>query len=347
MKNKKIILFLIGGIIIIGLMISFLFYNQGISAVSSQDEEVIVNIESGSSASQMLDILDEAGLVKNKLCGKIFLKLNHFDNLQANTYIFNKNMSLKEIFSIIENPDFEYILKFKLTVRDGNTIPQVAKDFAELLEISSDEVMKKWSDKEYLQSLIDEYWFIDESILNADIMYPLEGYLYPETYFVTEQDPTIESLTKLALDMMDKKLTPYKDDIEKLNWTPHQFLTFVSVVERESLFDEDRPKIAGVFMNRLAADMLLQSDITVNYAWQRTGVNVSTAHLQIDSKYNTYKYVGLPIGPVSTVSAQTMDACVNYEHHDYLYFFAKEDGTVLYSQTYKEHQKTVKDNKWY
>lgn len=347
MKNKKIILFLIGGIIIIGLMISFLFYNQGISAVSSQDEEVIVNIESGSSASQMLDILDEAGLVKNKLCGKIFLKLNHFDNLQANTYIFNKNMSLKEIFSIIENPDFEYILKFKLTVRDGNTIPQVAKDFAELLEISSDEVMKKWSDKEYLQSLIDEYWFIDESILNADIMYPLEGYLYPETYFVTEQDPTIESLTKLALDMMDKKLTPYKDDIEKLNWTPHQFLTFVSVVERESLFDEDRPKIAGVFMNRLAADMLLQSDITVNYAWQRTGVNVSTTHLQIDSKYNTYKYVGLPIGPVSTVSAQTMDACVNYEHHDYLYFFAKEDGTVLYSQTYKEHQKTVKDNKWY
>lgn len=338
---------IIGGICVALMIIGFVFYQQGISAVSSNDDEVIVNIESGSTATQMLNTLDEAGLVKNKLCGKIFLKFHHFDNLQANTYVFKKNMSLSQIFSIMENPEFEYILKSQLTIKEGNTIPEVAKSFAEILNISSDEVIQQWNQKDYLSKLIDEYWFIDESILDPDLLYPLEGYLYPETYYVTQQDPTVESLTKLALDMMDEKLKVYQDDIDKLKWTPHQFLTFASIVERESLFDEDRAKIAGVFMNRLNANMLLQSDITVNYAWQRTGVDVSIDHLKIDSKYNTYKYTGLPVGPISTISQVTLDACAHYEKSDYLFFFAKEDGTVLYSKTYEEHQQVVKENKWY
>ena len=346
MKNKKII-GIISGIAVVLIVAMIVFYNVGISSASSKDEEVIVTIEQGSTASQMLDVLDEAGLVKNKLCGKIFLKLNHYDNLQANTYVLNKNMSLSKIFSIIENPDIQYILLSKLTIKEGTTIPEVAKEFAEILNISADEVIEQWDDQEYLKSLIDEYWFIDESILDKDILYPLEGYLYPETYYITEQEPDLKSMTKLALDMMDERLSSYQEDIEKMGWTPHQFLTFASVVERESLFDEDRPKIAGVFMNRLNKDMLLQSDITVNYAWQRTGVDVSITHTQIDSRYNTYKYTGLPVGPISTVSKVTIESCIHYTHHDYYYFFAKKDGTVIYSRTYKEHQKAVEENKWY
>lgn len=346
MKNKKII-GIISGIIVVLIVGMIIFYNVGISATSSKDEEVIVTIEQGSTASQMLNTLDEAGLVKNKLCGQIFLKLNHYDNLQANTYVLNKNMSLSQIFSVIEDPDIQYILLSKLTIKEGTTIPEVAKEFAGILDISADEVIKQWDDQDYLQSLIDEYWFMDESILDKDILYPLEGYLYPETYYITEQEPDLKSMTKLALDMMDERLSAYQEDIEKMGWTPHQFLTFASVVERESLYDEDRPKIAGVFMNRLNKDMLLQSDITVNYAWQRTGVDVSVAHTQIDSRYNTYKYTGLPIGPISTVSKITIESCINYAHHDDYYFFAKEDGTVIYSHTYKEHQKAVEENRWY
>lgn len=348
MKNKKTIFIVIGIIIAIAIIGSVIFYNQGISAVSSKDEEVIVKIESGSGAIQILDTLDESGLVHNKLCGKIFLKLNHYDKLQANTYILNKNMSLAEIFSIIENPDFQYIVKSKLTIKEGTTIPEVAKAVGKVLDMSDEDVIKAWKKQDYLKLLMKDYWFIDESILNTELLYPLEGYLYPETYYVTDDAPTIENVTKLALDMMDQKLSPYKEQIKSLGWTPHQFLAFASVVERESGQDEkDRPNIAGVFMNRLKQNMLLQSDITVNYAWQRTGVNVSTSHLMIDSKYNTYKYTGIPIGPISTVPATTMEACLNYTHHDYLYFFAKEDGTILYSKTYEEHQKTVKENKWY
>jgi len=347
MKNKKTIFMILGVCLAVLLIAAFIFYHHGISAVSSQNEEVIVRIEPGTNATQMLDALDEAGLVNNKLCGKIYLKLNHFTNLQANTYIFNKTMSLPEIFSIIENPDFEYILKSKLTIKEGNTIPEVAQSFAEVLNVSQEDILKQWSDQDYLKSLIDEYWFIDQSILNSDIMYPLEGYLFPETYYITEENPTIESVTKLSLDMMDQKLSAYQDKIKEMNWTPHQFLTFASLVERESLFDEDRPKIAGVFMNRLKAGMRLQSDVTVNYAWQRTGVNVTYSHLEIDSRYNTYKYVGLPVGPISTISQVTMEACLNYTQHDDLFFFADENGKVYYSKTLDEHEEIVKKYKWY
>ena len=326
---------------------AFIFYKDSISAVSKTSEKVTVRIDSGLGAYQVLDKLEEEGLIKNKKAAKLYVKLNHINSAQANTYILDKTMSLKEIFKILENPDDEHTVHVKFTVKDGNTIPQVSEEAASLLNITAEEVINKWSDPEYLNSLIDNYWFIDNSILNSDIMFPLEGYFYPETYYITEENPTIEDITKYALDMMNEKLTPYKDSISSMNWTPHQFLTFVSIVERESLFDEDKAKIAGVLINRLNIDMLLQVDCTVNYAWQKTGIEVSYDHLKIDSKYNTYMYKGLPAGPISTVSEDTIKDCINYDHNDYIYFFAKEDGSVIYSKTIEEHNAAVENNKWY
>ena len=347
MKKKKTIFLAIGiiAVLIIGMIV---FYFNGISSPSSKSEEIIVKIEKGSTPKSILNTLNEYGLVKNKLCGEVFLKLNTYNDLQANTYILNKNMSLSQIYEALRGKDYQYILKSELTIKDGKTIEEVAQSFADILDISKEEVIKQWADKRYLNTLIDQYWFIDKSILNKDIMYPLEGYLYPETYYISDENPTLESMTKLALDMMDEKLTPLKDSIKKLGWTPHEFLTFTSVVERESGKNpDDKNMIAGVFINRLNKNMLLQSDITVNYAWQRTGVDVSVSHLKIDSKYNTYKYTGLPVGPISTVLEDTMKRCIDYTHHDYLYFFADKNGKVIYSQTYDEHKKVVKENKWY
>ena len=196
MKNKKLI-GIIAGFVVVFILGCVIFYNVGISSVSSKDEDVIVTVEQGSTSSSILDTLDEAGLVKNKLCGEIFLKLNRYDHLQANTYILNKNMSLADIFSLIENPDVNHIVLSKLTIKEGTTIPEVAQSFADILDISSEEVIKQWDDQQYLQSLIDEYWFIDDSILDSDILYPLEGYLYPETYYITEEEPDLKSMTKL------------------------------------------------------------------------------------------------------------------------------------------------------
>lgn len=346
--KKKIISIVIVLLVILmgGTALAIGCYHNGIAAVSEESKEVIVTVESGQSAYSILKTLNEQGLVKNVTCGKIYLKLNKIDHLQAYTYRLNENMSLSEMFSIMENPSEEQIVQRKVTILEGHTIPEIADAIAESMEMDASEVLSKISDENFLRTLMDTYWFLNEDILQDGIQYALEGYLYPDTYFLGDNN-TVEDVIGTSLDAMDTYLTSHKEEIEALGWTPHQFLTFASIVERESLFDEDRPKIAGVFWNRLKINMKLQSDITVNYAWGRSGVDVSYDHLKIDSPYNTYKYAGLPIGPISTVSAITMDSCIHYEEHDYLFFFAKQDGTVLYSKTLEEHNQVIAENKWY
>lgn len=340
---------LILAIIVVLLAGGLFFYVHGISAADpGNKDKIVVTIENGTGVLQILNQLDEEGLVQNKLCGKILVKLSSFDNIQANTYILNKDMTLTEIFEAMNTGDPKYISQSKFTIIEGATIPQAAEAIAKESGLSEKDILAKWSDQEYLKKLMSQYWFITEDILDPGLKYPLEGYLYPETYFLPGENPDIEKITAIMLDKMDRELSSIKGDIEsKLNMSVHEFLAFSSVVERESLFEKDRAKIAGVFKNRLDQDMALQSDITVLYALGRTGVKVSVAETQVDSPYNTYKNKGLPVGPICAVPLSTMKDCINYESSDYLFFFAKQDGTVLYSKTYEEHQKLVKENKWY
>ncbi|MCB6993723.1 endolytic transglycosylase MltG [bacterium 210820-DFI.6.37] len=344
---KTIVIIL--AVIVVLLAGGLIFYVHGISAADPGNKnKVVVTVENGTSVLRILDQLDEEGLVRNKFCGKVLVKLSSLTDIKANTYVLSKDMTLTEIFDAMNTGDTKYISQSKVTIIEGATIPQAAEAIAKESGLSEKSILAKWSDEEYLKELIDQYWFLTEDILDPDLKYPLEGYLYPETYFLPEENLDIEKITASMLDKMDQELTPLQSDISsKLDMSVQEFLAFASVVERESLFEEDRPKIAGVFKNRLDQDMALQSDITVLYALGRTGVKVSVAETQVDSPYNTYKNKGLPIGPICAVPASTMKACVDYEPSDYLFFFATEEGKVLYSKTYEEHQKIVEENKWY
>lgn len=362
-KTQKIIIGAIAGITIVVLALVFFYFN-GQGAVSSKSEEVVVEI-SGSTSS-VLNQLDKAGLLKSKTVASIYTKFNSY-SFKANVYVLNKNMDLKTILKILEG-DKNYISTAKITILDGNTIPECASQVAKALDIEVDttnlndeqilaaktqKVLEKWADKEYLQTLVDKYWFLDQCILGNEIMFPLEGYFGPETYVITSKKTTIEDVTKMMLDQMDKNLSAIKDKIAEFkingnNVTVHQFLSLASVVQCEASGNKDvQTKIAGVFMHRLEINMRLGSDVTVNYANQIKTVAVTYNHLEVDSKYNTYKYEGLPIGPISTISNEILDSCLNYQKTDDLFFFALKDGTVIFSKTYGEHQQVVKENKWY
>lgn len=348
-RNNKIKIILIVVIIAIVLITGgSMMYLNGIGAVDSGNKETVtVDIPEGSGASYIVQILDEQGLVKNTTFAKIHARIGGYDSLQANSYMFSKSMTLPEMFEAINTGDFNYISKEKFTIIEGASIPQAAEAIAVEMPFTADEIIKKWSDKDYLESLIKKYWFLTDDILNKEIMYPLEGYIYPETYFVTTEAPSIEEITTSILDKTDEELTARKAEITASGRTIHEFLTLASIVENESLFEKDRPMIAGVFINRLDKDMPLQSDITVLYALQEKRVDVTYDDLEVESKYNTYKNTGLPVGPVCAVPGRTMDDVLNYEKSDYLYFFATEDGKVIYSKTVEEHNKAVKDNMWY
>jgi len=323
------------------------YYITGIGAVSKDGEDVIFTVADGSTANSVISDLDEAGLIRSELAARIYVKI-HKPALIQNTYKLNTSMSLDRMFTIMENAESDYVINTKLTITEGGTIPDAAKSVGEILNMTKKEVIAAWADETYIKTLCNDYWFMDaDTLLDDDILYPLEGYFYPETYYINSSEPTLDDITRTMLDQMDEALTERKDKIEAMDFSVHEFLTLGSIVAAESLYEDDMPKIAGVFINRMNKDMKLQSDVTVNYGLQRTGVKLTAKMLKSKSKYNTYKYKGLPVGPIGTVQETVMDAVLNYTKHDYYYFFAKEDGTVIYSETYEEHQAAVEKYKWY
>jgi len=346
-KGLKGLIIVLVLLLLAGAGAGFMMFQSGVEAVSGESEEVVVKIESGSGYYQIIETLDAAGLIKDKTMAKVYVKVFAPDNLQANTYVLNRNMDLETMLSIISTGDFQYLLKTSFTVIDGSTVPAAAESIAQALGFETSDILAKWSDPAFLKELIQEYWFLTDAILDGQIYYPLEGYIYPETYFVVEEEPTIETITRYCLDLMDEKLSPHKDRIAQLGMTAHEFLSLASVIQDESLFEEDYKTIAGVFHNRLETGMPLQSDSTVLYALQEKYINVSLSDLEVDSPYNTYKYAGIPVGPICSVREGVLDACANPEDHNYYYFFAKEDGEVLFAETLADHNRNVQQNLWY
>ena len=347
-NKKKIIPVIIAAVVVLAVICGVFIYNSGLAPTDKNNkDDVIVTVEQGSSAYEILDALADKGLVKSKLSAKLYMKLNSPDNLQAYTYVLNKSMSFKEILGIIEAGDLKYVMTSKFTIIEGSTAADAAKNIAKELSVTEDELKSTWNDEAYLKKLIKKYWFLTDDILNQDLICPLEGFLYPDTYFIIKENPTTKDITEQILDNTEAKLGTIKDEMEKYDGSLFELMTLSSIVENESLYEEDRPKIAGVFVNRLAKDMPLQSDITVLYPLGEKRVDVRESDLQVDSKYNTYKHAGLPVGPVCSPAVDTIKDTINYDKNDYLYFFATEDGKVLYSKTYEEHLKNIEENGWY
>ena len=347
--KKKQKPFVFAGLAVLFILVLVLgFYTMGLRSVDSKDtNNITVNIPVGTGASGVVYILDDAGLVRNTLCAKVNARIGGYNSLQANTYVFNKSMSFPEMMRAINTGDFNYISKQSINIIAGYRIPQVAEAMAAELPYSQKEILKKWSDKKFLKELINDYWFLTKDILDDDILYPLEGYFYADTYFITDENSSIEEATRMFLNRMDKELTSRKDGIKELGFSVHEFLTLTSIVTKEGGdIDEDLPTVAGVFMNRLKEGMSLGSDVTVNYIYQEDKVNLKQSQLNNDSPYNTRKHAGLPPSPICAVLNSRMDAVINYADTDYLFFYGCPDGTVIFSKTQAEHDKAAADNPW-
>lgn len=321
-------------------------YLNGLGPVSpGSDEEVTVEIPSGSGASYIVDILNENGLVKNRTAAKINAKIGGYDSLQANTYILSPSMTFPEIMDVINTGDFDYLSKQSFEVPDGARLEQVADLMSKNLGFSKKKIMKTWSNETYLRELIDRYWFLTDEILKDDVMYPLEGYLYADTYYLTAESNSIKGLTEMCLDQMDQALSERQDEIAASGRTIHEFLTLTSIVTKEATA-ADQAGVAGVFMNRLRNGMSLGSDVTVCYIFQEDRVDLKVSQLSSENPYNTRKFAGLPPGPICQVIGSAMDAVLNYEPNDYLFFFAGPDGTVYYAATEAEHEKNISEHPW-
>ena len=194
------------------------------------------------------------------------------------------------------------------------------------------------------------YPFLQERPAGAS----LEGYLFPDTYWLPEKDATARDLVARQLDNFAAQVIPLYASATASGTTTlglHDVLTLASIVEREAVVPEERPTIAGVYLNRLATDMLLNADPTVQYAlgyqpdteqWWKTPVTLEE-YSAVDSPYNTYLYTGLPPGPIAAPGLNSIQAVLNPERHGYLYFVALPDGSGrhVFAETFAEHQQNV------
>ena len=351
-KNKKkprIIFKIIMFIIIISMigLCGFCYLNT--LPMSSKSSEVTFKIDEGSSIRDISSTLKDNDLIRSEYFFLAYAKINNITDIKAGDYIINKNKSLKQITDILQKGSNVKNKEVTITFKEGKNMRYIARIIDEKTSNTKDDVFNLLKDKDYINSLIKEYWFLDETILDENIYYPLEGYLHPDTYNF-EVNASVKDIFKKMLDAQDEILTNEKENITKSNLSIHQFLTLASMVESEGVNLEDRKNIAGVFINRLNKGMTLGSDVTTYYAVKVDlgERDLYKSEINSDNPYNTRnaKNAGkLPIGPICNPSKEAIDASINYTANNYLYFVADKNMKVYFNETDEGHNKTIKELK--
>lgn len=338
-----IFLFLLGIFLLVMAEICIIFAEP----VDKKDgTNIDIVIPNGSSAKRIAKILKENDLIKNELYFTLYVKYNSKKSLKAATYKLSKSMNLDEIVKSLEEGSTYDPEALVITFKEGERITSYAEAIAKKTDYTKEEVLKLMQDRIYISSLINDYWFLTDTILNVNIYYPLEGYLAPETYFF-KKDASIEDIIKRLLDEEEKKLEKYKDEITEANI--HEILTMASIVELEGTNTENRKAIVGVFNNRLNIGMNLGSDVTTYYGLQASMKNdLTSEQFASINPYNTRASNmngKLPIGPICNPQDSSIEASINPDINDYYYFVADKYGNIYFTRTGKEHQAKVAEIK--
>lgn len=336
-----ILLFVIG----VGALAGWAYY--GMQPVAHSDQAVQIEIKAGTGSSTIADQLQQKGLIKSSLLFKGFLKVkSQGNNFQAGVYEFKPGISYQDIITKLNAGDVVKTEMVRFTIPEGYTVSQIAEKLAG-------------------EGIVDQKKFVEiaktgkgltgnllQRIPNSsNLMYTLEGYLFPETYEM-KKGSTEQEIIERMLGETQKRLDSISDLDAKLkqqNLTFNEMMTLASLIEREVVVDAERNKVAGVIYNRLAkGDMKLEIDATVQYLLGKPKERLYNSDLRRqDSPYNTYLYAGLPPGPIAAPSMKSIEAALAPESSDYLFYVTKKDGSGehLFAKTYKEHLNNIKKSK--
>ena len=344
MKNRKVLITLIAVVsMLLVIACGFLYFQLSLQPASSQSQSVEFTVEQGESTNSVIARLDDEDIIRNATMAKIY---NKFAGLEAKAgnFILDPSWSTQEILRFLNNASNSGGGGIRVTLREGLWAKDVAAELEGALGIPAAELIALWNDESYLRELISQYEFLSEDILNPAYRVKLEGYLFPETYSFAKGCDAREA-TKIMLDHFQTIYDKYKGDINSSGMTVHEVVTFASVIQYEATKREDMFLIAGVFKNRLNAQQTLGSSVTICYALYEEHENAWDCETNsgIDSPYNTYLNLGLPVGPVSNPGEDAFNAAIHPEETDYYYFLAdiKGDGTVYYSHTLQEHEEKL------
>lgn len=320
---RYILILIIVGVLIIagGLGAIYLVPNT----FAQDDGTQVLVIEKGQTGTEIADMLYERGLIRSTQGFKLWLYLSGTnDKLQTGHYQIPNKVTVRELISLLQEGHVESI---RVTIPEGYTVGDIA------IVLEKNQIMKA---KDFLA---EAKTFVPYPYMKGTrpATYPVEGFLFPSTYEIPV-GATPREVIQMMADEMNRYLTPaVKKQIQAQHMSIHDFVTLASIVERESLFDADRPTIAGVFKKRLAHGIPLQSDATISYVLGYAKEDVTIGDTQLQSPYNTYVSKGLPPGPIANPGKKALDAVLHSEDTEYLYFVADKDGHNHFSKTYEEH----------
>ncbi|MFD2065368.1 endolytic transglycosylase MltG [Pontibacter silvestris] len=310
------------------LFVSFSYYGYQIvytANVDTKDQDTYVYIPTGATYEQALDSVEATGTIIDKLSLRFMAKLMDYDkSVKPGRYKIENGWGNRQLIGKLRLGDQNPV---KLTFNNIRLRSQLADKLAIEVEPSATEIDQLLNDQEYLQTL----GFDTTTVVSMFV---------PNTYEVY--------WTTTARELMERMKTEYnkfwtadrKAKAEELGLTPKEVSTLASIVQAETIKNDEKPRVAGVYLNRLNRGMLLQADPTVVFGvGDFTIRRVLNVHLQHDSPYNTYMYKGLPPGPINVPAISSIDAVLNPEKHNYIYFCAKEDfsGYHSFAVTQAEH----------
>ncbi|WP_214737563.1 endolytic transglycosylase MltG [Exiguobacterium sp. s162] len=334
-------------VIATGSALTYVFVKRSIEPIdSSSTETVEIEVPLGAGSGYIGELLEENGLVRSSTIFRFYTRFKNESSFQAGTYTLSPSQSIDELIETLQTGKVIVVPDIKLVIPEGFTIDQVIARLAKVAEIPKEEISEQLSDREYIQSLVNEHEMLTEEVLQEGIYHPLEGYLFPATYEFNKGVTLNEIIDEMLLPT-ESMYQEYKDRLADSGRTFHETLALASVVEKEAVSTEDRKEIAGVFENRLNDGMKLQSDPTVWYGTGETSIFTSFADLENDSLYNTYRYEGIPIGPIAAVSRDAFEAVLNPNDTENIYFYARPpregfpNGEVLFEVDYEDHQQNV------
>ncbi|GAX02690.1 aminodeoxychorismate lyase [Secundilactobacillus pentosiphilus] len=349
--GQKIITGVVSVLVILLIVSGVVFYHYFQSALkplNPKSEEVVqVDIPMGASSKQIGSILQDKKIVKNGSVFNYYVKSHNYSELRAGYYQLKASMTLNQVAKRLQQGGTSEPIQSsrgKVLIPEGAGIADIANKISSTTDFSKAEFLSLMKNQSYMKSLEKRYPdLLSSSMTSKGVRYHLEGYLYPATYIVNKH-MSLKGLVNQMVAHTNDELSPYYKKIKKQKLTVQQVMTLASLVEREGVSQSYRRQISGVFFNRIAQGMPLQSDVAVEYAIGHHKQHLSSKDLQSDSPYNLYKFAGYGPGPFNNPSMSAIQAVLNPSDRSkgYLYFVANtKTGKIYFSKSLSEHNKRV------
>ncbi len=300
--------------------------------------DINFTVNKGEVVSIISNNLEDKKIVLNSNLFKLYFNNIIKKPIRSGNYVFLGSYNIPKVASVLITNAEPLVKTKKITIPEGWNKYDISRYLSENTKYKYDEILDFIDNKYKDGVLVDKFPFISDKYI-----FNLEGYLYPDTYEIYE-DANLETIfSKMLSNFKVKVIDDYKlDNYNRL----YEIIKMASVIEKETKLDKDRPIVASVINNRIEAKMRLQMDSTVVYFTKNRDNMAIAEDKWTENDYNTYRKLGLPIGPISNPGIKSIDAAINPKHTNYYYFLNKNDGEAVFSKTYDEHMLNIQKYLW-